>query len=123
MLLRLASQSVRRGAPVRVPARRLGAGPQPKHGTLFGETAETKWEGWEPIVYTAYAASAIVLIVGLANKPQTSILQWAREEALARMKILEAGGDVQYGVHYSNSKITFSKEDVGELPVQEEEED
>lgn len=87
---------------------------------LFGDS---KWEGWEPIVYVTYAASALVLIVGISNKPQTSILQWAREEALARMKIEDDGGEVEFGTHYAKEvSPPYAKEEVGEMPTVEEEE-
>lgn len=88
---------------------------------LFGDS---KWEGWEPTVYVTYVASAIVLIVGISNKPQTSILQWAREEALARMEVEEAGDEVEFGKHYAKEiSPAYAKEELGEMPTVEEEDD
>mmetsp|Transcript_22442 Transcript_22442/g.29092 ORF Transcript_22442/g.29092 Transcript_22442/m.29092 type:complete len:124 (+) Transcript_22442:36-407(+) len=94
-----------------------------KEATLFNETTETKWEGWEPIVYTTYAASMILLVFGLTNRPNTSIQDWAREEALVRLKRYDAGQEVKFGVHYSqiDNSPNFSKEEVGAVPELAEE--
>ena len=56
-------------------------------------------------------------VVGLANKPDTDIREWAKEEAKARNQVKANGGEVEWGTHYSGiEKYTFTKEDVGEVP-------
>jgi hypothetical protein len=81
--------------------RRMGGGGEP--GTLFGEKPGDAPQGWEPIIYSCYAACAILLGVGLANKPTTSINSWAKEEAAVRLKRKADGEDVEYGKHYADA--------------------
>mmetsp|Transcript_12778 Transcript_12778/g.38245 ORF Transcript_12778/g.38245 Transcript_12778/m.38245 type:complete len:127 (+) Transcript_12778:392-772(+) len=81
----------------------MGGGGGGERGTLFGEKAGDARQGWEPIVYSCYAASAVLLVVGLANKPTTSINSWAKEEAAVRLKLKAAGDDVEYGTHYADA--------------------
>ena len=81
--------------------RRMGGGGEP--GTLFGEKPGDPPQGWEPIIYSCYAACAILLGVGLANKPTTSINSWAKEEAAVRLKRKADGEDVEYGKHYADA--------------------
>ena len=99
--------------------RRMGGGGEP--GTLFGEKPGHKMEGWEPIIYSCYGASAVLLIVGLWNKPTTSINAWAKDEANARLKLKREGEDVEYGTHYNSkaAKFAFAKEGVGAVPTSE----
>ena len=114
----LAARRLVTGASRAVPRRWLGS----HHETEAKLFADSQWEGWEPVVYTTYIASAVVLVVGLSYKPQTSILQWAREEAAARLKIEEEGGALEYGTHYAkDAQITFSKDGIGEVPTAEDE--
>ncbi|CAN0092022.1 unnamed protein product [Sphacelaria rigidula] len=57
-----------------------------------------------------YVTSAAVLLVGVGMGPETSIKQWARDEALAR-DIREARGEaVEYGRIYSQEKQFFYEE-------------
>lgn len=109
-------------APRSASRRQMGGGGEP--GTLFGEKAGQAREGWEPIVYSCYAASAVLLIVGLANKPTTSINAWAKDEANARLKLKREGEDVEYGTHYNSKKLkyTFTKDAVGAVPTNEADE-
>mmetsp|Transcript_7506 Transcript_7506/g.19555 ORF Transcript_7506/g.19555 Transcript_7506/m.19555 type:complete len:128 (-) Transcript_7506:33-416(-) len=89
---------------------------------LVADDGWSKYEGWEPTVYTTYILATVILVVGLGNKPQTSILQWAREEAEARMKAIAAGETVEYGTHYAKeSPVRYTKEGVGEVPEIDEE--
>ena len=81
--------------------RRMGGGGEP--GTLFGEKPGDAPQGWEPIIYSCYAACAILLGVGLANKPTTSINSWAKEEAAVRLKRKADGEEVEYGTHYADA--------------------
>lgn len=70
-------------------------------------------------MYSCYAASFVILAVGLGFKPDTSIKSWARGEAEARNERLDAGLEVEYGVHYSlpDAKYAFTQEAVGSMPV------
>ena len=79
----------------------MGGGGEP--GTLFDEKPGDAPQGWEPIIYSCYAACAILLGVGLANKPTTSINSWAKEEAAVRLKRKADGEDVEYGKHYADA--------------------
>ena len=99
--------------------RRMGGGGEP--GTLFGEKPGDAPQGWEPIIYSCYGASAVLLIVGLWNKPTTSINAWAKDEANARLKLKREGEDVEYGTHYISkaAKFAFAKEGVGAVPTSE----
>ena len=110
--------SAARAAP-RTSRRKMGGGGEP--GTLFGEKPGHKMEGWEPIIYSCYGASAVLLIVGLWNKPTTSINAWAKDEANARLKLKREGEDVEYGTHYNSkaAKFAFAKEGVGAVPTSE----
>ena len=92
--------SAARAAP-RNARRKMGGGGEP--GTLFGEKPGDPPQGWEPIIYSCYAACAVLLGVGLANKPTTSINSWAKEEAAVRLKRKADGEDVEYGKHYADA--------------------
>ena len=110
------------------PRRTLGS-PSGEPGTLFGESAGDAMQGWEPIVYSCYGACTVLLVVGLANKPTTSINSWAKEEAAVRLKLKAAGEEIEFGTHYANSAdgqykdgkfqatAQYTKEGVGIAPV------
>ncbi|KAJ1451046.1 hypothetical protein M885DRAFT_570447 [Pelagophyceae sp. CCMP2097] len=98
-----------------------------KAPTLFGEQPDTPWEGWEYIVYPTYIAVLLLGMVGVFYKPDTSIHNWARVEALARLRRKAKGEEVLWGVHYANiptmtysAESPYSKEAVGELPSKDE---
>eukprot|EP00615_Pteridomonas_danica_P001686 CAMPEP_0114349648 /NCGR_PEP_ID=MMETSP0101-20121206/15700_1 /TAXON_ID=38822 ORGANISM="Pteridomonas danica, Strain PT" /NCGR_SAMPLE_ID=MMETSP0101 /ASSEMBLY_ACC=CAM_ASM_000211 /LENGTH=119 /DNA_ID=CAMNT_0001488347 /DNA_START=33 /DNA_END=392 /DNA_ORIENTATION=+ len=85
-----------------------------------------KKEGWEGMIYGFYGASAFLMIVGLANKPSTDIREWARNEAIAREKVVAKGGEVEWGTFYNKggaNGYTFSKSETGTTPVLEEDEE
>ena len=55
--------------------------------------------------------------VGLNYAPRTSIEEWALDEALTRYEIMQAGGELEFGKHYSGrSKFPWVKEEIGETP-------
>ena len=89
------TSAARVSAPVArtAPRRTLGS-PSGEPGTLFGESAGDAMQGWEPIVYSCYGACTVLLVVGLANKPTTSINSWAKEEAAVRLKLKEKNEDL-----------------------------
>eukprot|EP00300_Choanocystis_sp_HF-7_P027656 c32844_g1_i1.p2 GENE.c32844_g1_i1~~c32844_g1_i1.p2 ORF type:complete len:139 (+),score=21.07 c32844_g1_i1:93-509(+) len=62
-----------------------------QNGYLFGERplppgVKRKREGWEIPTYIGYSVAALLLVVGLSQKPETSIMVWAEEESYARRK-------------------------------------
>mmetsp|Transcript_75328 Transcript_75328/g.151457 ORF Transcript_75328/g.151457 Transcript_75328/m.151457 type:complete len:118 (+) Transcript_75328:35-388(+) len=117
MFRQLVTRSVQRGARPRFFAA------QGKEAYLFGVKPGTyQYEGWEGIVYTTYAASALLLTVGLYSRPGIDIKTWAADEAAARKAVKEQGGEVKWGVHYGGSKkYSFEKAGVGEVPTNESE--
>ncbi|KAK3284780.1 hypothetical protein CYMTET_7589 [Cymbomonas tetramitiformis] len=55
-------------------------------GYLYGEAPlpagqARKIEDWEPIWVGTFLATPIILYIGLNYKPNTSLMQWAHEEA------------------------------------------
>lgn len=61
-----------------------------KNGVLFGETEPMKGqkrirESWEIPYFVTFAVAGVVLFVGLSNKPNSSLVDWAKEEAKKRM--------------------------------------
>uniref|UniRef100_A0A7S2CWN0 NADH dehydrogenase [ubiquinone] 1 beta subcomplex subunit 11, mitochondrial n=1 Tax=Octactis speculum TaxID=3111310 RepID=A0A7S2CWN0_9STRA len=91
---------------------------------LFGIKPGTyRSEGWETPVLTAYAVSTLIMTVGLANRPDTTVKTWAREEAAVRMKREDDGEEVEFGVHYATAnKFNFETEEIGDVPQMGEEE-
>ena len=59
--------------------------------------------------------------VGLNYAPRTSIEEWARDEALARLEVIKAGGEIEFGKHYTGKKFAYVKEEIGEAPKIDEE--
>uniref|UniRef100_A0A7S3UYB4 NADH dehydrogenase [ubiquinone] 1 beta subcomplex subunit 11, mitochondrial n=1 Tax=Aplanochytrium stocchinoi TaxID=215587 RepID=A0A7S3UYB4_9STRA len=87
---------------------------------MFGEKpGPRKWESWEAQYYFFMGASALVTIVGLTYKPETSIKAWARDEAEVRNQMIEEGKEVEMGVNYSQRKFgnVWAAKTVGERPV------
>mmetsp|Transcript_46936 Transcript_46936/g.78058 ORF Transcript_46936/g.78058 Transcript_46936/m.78058 type:complete len:135 (-) Transcript_46936:94-498(-) len=114
----------------RIGARRtMAGGPPPRsHGQLeayaFGEGPKHKAQGWETGTYICYAASSLLLVLGLANKPNTSIKSWAHEEAAARLKLKEAGEDIEYSTFYNKlAGYVFETDEVGAVPTLVDEEE
>ena len=62
-------------------------------------------------------------MVGLGFRPDTTLESWAQEEAAARLKRLENREEVKFGVHYHQLEKTFTKEEVGAVPMAEDEEE
>eukprot|EP00752_Nemacystus_decipiens_P014855 g13226.t1 len=71
-----------------------------------------------------WAASAVILIVGLGYGPETGIKEWARDEALAR-NVREAEGlPVEYGKIYSQEpRYTFTAAEENEDEEEEDDDD
>ncbi|KAG5175589.1 hypothetical protein JKP88DRAFT_347194 [Tribonema minus] len=92
---------------------------------VFGEVpGHHKKEGWETIWYLTLAASAVMLVFGIGQKPVTGIEHWALDEAAARNKVEAKGGTLEYGVIYSNQPaIRFRKTDAGMPEVIDDDED
>lgn len=90
---------------------------------LFSRIAGQESEGWEGIMLVTYVASAAVLLIGVGMGPETSIKQWARDEALARDIRESQGKAVEYGKIYSQDQPQFFYEEEQEEDEDEEEED
>lgn len=83
-------------------------------------------------LFSKWAAAHVILLwcclfpktVGLANRPDTTVKTWAREEAAVRMKREDDGEEVEFGVHYSATanKFNFETEEIGDVPQMGEEE-
>jgi hypothetical protein len=89
------SAQAARAPPLSARPRFFGAQQTEQTAYMFGRKPGAAKEGWEDIVYPCYAASAFVLIFGLAARPEADIKDWAREEALARLAVKEKGGEVR----------------------------
>ena len=101
-----------------------------------------KKEGWEGIVNVTYAVSTVIMVVGLAYAPTTSIKAWARfveqavpswdsqltiqrgfvyhrDEAIARNKQKEADEEIEWGKQYGSAFGTwkYEKAEVGAMPT------
>ena len=49
--------------------------------------------------------------------PEMEAEEWALDEALTRYEIMQAGGELEFGKHYSGrSKFPWVKEEIGETP-------
>jgi hypothetical protein len=62
-------------------------------------------EGWETILYTTYALSCFMFVL-ISMAPDTSIQGWARDEAQARLDILEKDPNFkfEFGTHYNKGE-------------------
>eukprot|EP00516_Mucochytrium_quahogii_P001502 CAMPEP_0203748014 /NCGR_PEP_ID=MMETSP0098-20131031/3003_1 /ASSEMBLY_ACC=CAM_ASM_000208 /TAXON_ID=96639 /ORGANISM=" , Strain NY0313808BC1" /LENGTH=147 /DNA_ID=CAMNT_0050636623 /DNA_START=611 /DNA_END=1051 /DNA_ORIENTATION=+ len=109
----------------RANTRSFGSHGAPKYKTMFGEKPlgpgeKRKRESWELIYHGTMVGGLIFLAVGLYYKPNTSIRQWAKQEALARELIVEAGGEVELGRNYAQEAIPgrfFEKGEIGEVEL------
>lgn len=57
--------------------------------------------------------------VGLWYKPNTSIKEWARDEAEVRKQLREEGEEIELGVNYSQNMYgnQWTKEEIGMKPA------
>ena len=95
-------------------------------GPLRDECASTPREPWEYIYIPTAIATALIMGIGLNYAPRTSIEEWALDEANARYDVLKAGGEVEFGKHYSlagKARFPWVKEEIGESPKMGEPED
>eukprot|EP00596_Hydrurales_sp_CCMP1899_P010803 CAMPEP_0119034836 /NCGR_PEP_ID=MMETSP1177-20130426/1855_1 /TAXON_ID=2985 /ORGANISM="Ochromonas sp, Strain CCMP1899" /LENGTH=141 /DNA_ID=CAMNT_0006992605 /DNA_START=155 /DNA_END=580 /DNA_ORIENTATION=+ len=100
-----------------------------KHKHTYGETAHPfgigpegyKLEGWEYMFYGTLIICTLMLSVGRYARPDDSIQNWARREALAREKHKENGGEVEFGVYYQLPKYELSADDEHQMPTVVEE--
>lgn len=103
MLSPLRNAFVRNGRAV-VCRRRFGSNmpvPQSQHAKLFAGHPES--EGWESTIAWFYPTSFLLICAVLFFEPETGIDVWAREEAMARLKLKENGfTDFVFGVHYKD---------------------
>ena len=60
--------------------------------------------------------SAGALIFGYGNTDRESFREWARREAVARERIVEEGGELEFGKFYS-SKEGYVVESIDVMPV------
>eukprot|EP00510_Aplanochytrium_minuta_P004007 CAMPEP_0184028580 /NCGR_PEP_ID=MMETSP0954-20121128/14926_1 /TAXON_ID=627963 /ORGANISM="Aplanochytrium sp, Strain PBS07" /LENGTH=124 /DNA_ID=CAMNT_0026313453 /DNA_START=198 /DNA_END=572 /DNA_ORIENTATION=- len=87
---------------------------------MFGEKpGQRKWESWEAPYYFFMGGGALLTIVGISLKPETSIKAWARDEAEVRNQRVTDGEPVEMGVNYSQRLFgnMWEKPGVGEKPV------
>ena len=73
-------------------------------------------EGWEGMYVLVMGLCTGVLVFGYGNTERESFREWARREALAREKIIEEGGEIEFGKFYS-SKEGYSVESIDVMPV------
>ena len=105
----------------------------PRHNTRSSSRARaraqppgTPREPWEYIYIPTAIATALIMGIGLNYAPRTSIEEWALDEANARYDVLKAGGEVEFGKHYSlagKARFPWVKEEIGESPKMGEPED
>ena len=73
-------------------------------------------EGWEFIYALTMGLSAGAPIFGYGNTDRESFREWARREAVARERIVEEGGELEFGKFYS-SKEGYAVESIDVMPV------
>ena len=71
------------------------------------------------IYYVFMGGAAVVTTLGLTFKPNTSIKEWARDEAEVRSQLREDGEEIELGVNYSQNQHgnRWTKEEVGVKPA------
>jgi hypothetical protein len=88
--------------PMRLAAsvRRMGGGHDHGHGHeekayFLGLKPDSPSEGFEVIYGVTMFACILVLVGGSMMKTDDSFHTWARREAIAREKIIDAGGEIE----------------------------
>lgn len=117
-------------------ARQMGGGGRPDAaGRLFGEKPlppgqKRAWEDWEIMYNGAIWGGFLFVGIGLWYKPQTDIRSWARDEALVRELLTDAGEVLELGRNYSQemhgnvwTKLDGDKPRRGITPGDDEDED
>ena len=82
--------------------------------------------GWKGPIYLTYLASAIILGVGFAVGPDTTIQSWAEAEARARLELKESKGfdKFEFGTHYNTTDVKFDFESLKpDNPFNEDDDD
>ncbi len=111
-----AAAASRRGAAGARGAARAGSrssssnsyGP-PKENVMFGQRGGEP-EGWEFIYYWGMGGSFLTIALGLYFRPDTTLTQWARDEALVREQIVAEGGELEVGRNYSQERYGLAWE-------------
>ena len=73
-------------------------------------------EGWEGIYLIVMGSCTLLLVFGYGNTQRESFREWARREALARERVIEDGGELEFGKFYS-SKEGYAVESIDVMPV------
>ncbi|GBG32327.1 Hypothetical Protein FCC1311_085522 [Hondaea fermentalgiana] len=99
--------------------RTMAGSPKPQGQYLFGEAPGAKSEGWETIYIGGMTLCFVTAGVGLWFKPNTDIDVWARDEALTREVLADAGEELEVGRNYSQEKYgnVFTKAGHGLKPT------
>lgn len=79
-------------------------------------------EGWEGIYMFVMGFCTLALVFGYGNVQRESFREWARREALARERVVEEGGELEFGKFYS-SKEGYAMESIDVMPVKGGEEE
>lgn len=93
-----------------------GKSPYPSQAYAFNRKPGDKLEGWEIIYCLTMGSCFIAVVFGYGNTERESFRSWARREALAREKVVEEGGELEFGKFYS-SKDGLTTETVDTMPV------
>merc|ERR1719235_2830607 len=93
-----------------------GKSPYPSQAYAFGREPGAPLEGWEGMYVLVMGLCTGVLVFGYGNTERESFREWARREAFAREKIIEEGGEIEFGKFYS-SKEGYSVESIDVMPV------
>eukprot|EP01041_Mallomonas_annulata_P012784 gene12783-26954_t len=88
---------------------------QPSEAYPFGRIPGTPLEGWEIITAVTVFACTALLTTNIYFSHDENFQMWAKREALAREKIIENGGEIEFGKYYSDS-TNFVSEEVDKMP-------
>lgn len=105
--------------------RRMGGGGGHDHGAeeqayFLGMKPGTPSQGFEVIYAVTMISCLAVIVGGSAMKQEDSFSTWAKREAVAREKVLENGGEIEFGKYYQGTKFVDG-EGLQAAPVLEEE--
>ena len=118
-------------AACRFPKRLMAGMPVPQSSKAKLFEGHPRNEGWEFTMLWFYSVSAILIVGILGFSPETSIEAWARQEAMARLKLKEAGmTEFEFGKHYQdhdeeyrNAWDQFSQKAIIQKEVDDDDED
>jgi hypothetical protein len=71
---------------------------------FLGIKPGSPWEGFEVIYGLTILSCTLVVVGGSFMKTDVDFQTWARREAEAREKIIEKGGEIEYGKYYQTVK-------------------